>query len=1437
MEIPHLADRLYRTGDLGKYLPDGSILFGGRVDNQVKLRGFRIELEEIDTVLAQAPGIRDGVAIVREDQPGDKRLVAYLEGLSTEEVDLEAVRLFMKKRLPDFMIPGWYIRIPVLPRLPNGKIDRRAVARLPGPDTSSIDLTFPTNPSDAIEEIIAGLWVEVLAIEFPGTQANFFELGGHSLKATQLLSRIRQTFSVELPLRSLFEAPTIAGMASVVRAALSGDHEVDQPICVLERDPVSGIPLVEPPLSFSQQRLWFLDQLDPGNLSYNIPAAVNIVGKLNISALEQSLNQIIHRHESLRTVFVMRAEHPVQIILPDVQIKVEKTGSVITESLAAEFTPDQLEQLPVEIQNWIAGQVQIPFDLSKGPLIRAAILQINEQNQILIVTIHHIVADGWSMGVLIQEVMELYAANDQARDLGQPTTTLKPLELQYADFAAWQRSWLSGAELDRQLSYWKERLEGAPPLLDLPTDRPRPAVKTSHGSLLSFNLSEDLSKTIQSMARQEGVTVYMFLLAAFQTLLYRYTGQDDICLGSAIANRTRPEVQGLIGFFVNTLVLRTDLSGDPAFRELLQRVRETALGAFAHQDLPFEMLVETLQPQRNLSYTPIFQVGFDLQEVPIRNFELTELKLMPVHAHAGTAAFDMLVSINQSPGKLSGSIEYNTDLFDALTIERLLDHFERLLVSITVDPDQAISSLAIFSDAELNQVLIDWNTTEKPFSKERCIHNLFEEQAAQHPENPALFYFATEGVGSQSSFSVREVTYVELDRQANLLARRLNSLGVGPEVLVGISTDRSIEMIVGILGILKAGGAFLPLDPNYPKDRLTFMLQDSQVKIILTQESVRSRIGLLFDGFEVISLDRTMDFGNGDSHLRNNDSIESVDGNDNSQVMPENLAYMIYTSGSTGKPKGTLLQHRGLCNLVEWQRQTFEIDYSSRVLQFSPFSFDASVWEIFMALANGAALCLAMQDILANGIDLARLMKQAGITTVTLPPSVLAVVPEESVTIEALPDLRTVIAAGEACSREIVARWAPGRRFFNAYGPTETTVCASAALINPIQDRNPPIGRPIANFHLYVVDKQLQPVPIGVPGELLIGGVGLARDYHNRPEISREKFIPNPLSVFLRKAGFSDRARDRVYRTGDLVRYRSDGNLDFLGRIDQQVKVRGYRIELGEIETVLRQFNLSILHGSEVEQEPKISADLNLREVAVVVREDQPGDKRIIAFIVPERKPSGISDNGVLEQISFEDQQINEADLVSKLRTFLRNSLPEYMIPSGFVVLETLPLSPSGKIDRKLLETQLVGTIGREQTGKAYEAPRNEVERQLCHICADLLGIPWDEEKSPIGIRDNFFELGGHSLMATQFISRIRNSFQVELPLRTLFEHPMVAELSEKIEELKQIGGGRQTPVIQSVSRETRRMKQTTAGFSSVAAHPPVNPSTASHETPVPDDE
>jgi len=1303
--IPHpfngdVGERLYRTGDLARYLPDGNIEFLGRVDYQVKVRGFRIELGEIEAVLNSHPAIRMTAVIATDDQLGKKRLVAYytLKDETESVPSVSELRHYLEERLPDYMVPAVFMELEAFPLTASGKVDRK---RLPEPEAGRPELGQEyVAPRTATEELLDGIFSQVLGVDKVGIHDNFFELGGHSLLATQLLSRVREAFQVPLELRDVFESPTIFQLGRKIddlRLSASGIQV--PPLVPVPRDG-------DLPLSFAQQRLWFLDQLEPNSPFYNIPTALRLTGKVNLEALEQSIHEIVKRHESLRTTFGSKDGKPFQIIDDQLQLPIEK---IDLRSLDETEREERVRKLALE-------EAQKPFNLTEGPLLRFTLVLLAEQDLVALFTMHHIISDAWSVGIIVREVAILY--ENYAKGKKSP---LPPLPFQYADFAHWQRNWLQGDVLETQLGYWREQLKGAPPMLELPTDRPRPAVQSFHGATLAYQLPGDVASALRELSQQEEATPFMTLLAAFQTLLYRYTGQNDISVGTPIANRTRVETENIVGFFVNTLVLRTVISNQWTFRELLAKVREVALGAYAHQDVPFEMLVEELQPQRDLSHTPLFQVMFVFQNAPLQALELSDLTIKPVEAESGTAKFDLSLVLNESPDGIVASFEYNTDLFDSDTIERIFNSFEVLLHGIITDPDQLVAQLPVLPEQDRQQVLVDWNATQVDFPDNLCVHERFAQLVQQHPDAIAATYQG------------QQLTYSELDRRANQLGRYLQTLGVTADVPVGICMERSLEMVLGIMGTLKAGGAFLPLDPAYPPERLAFMMEDSGIPVLLTQQALVS--ALPQNGARIVALDAEWDDIAG-SHP---DQPLPV------TTSPDNLAYIIYTSGSTGKPKGTMLGHRGLCNLAKAQQQAFDIEVGSKILQFSSLSFDAAVWETVMALLNGGTLCLAPRDQLASGQGLVSVLHDQKINVVTLPPSVVAVMPDA-----ALPDLKVMITAGEKCTAEIVARWGKQRKFFNAYGPTETTVCASMLPVTKHYRQGPPIGRPINNFQLYVLDANWQPVPIGAAGELCVAGVGLARGYLGRPDLTADKFIPNP---------FSQQPGERLYRTGDLVRYLPDGNVEFLGRIDHQVKVRGFRIELGEIEAVLGEHE-------------------HVLDTVVLAREDVPGDRRLVAYVVAE--PGA------------------EVKVV-ELRSYLRERLPEYMVPSFIILLDEFPLTPNGKVDRRALPAP---DQSRPELESEYVEPRTDNERKLAAICAELLNI----EK--VGVYDSFFDLGGHSLLATQFISRLRDAFQVELPLRLIFEKPTIADLVEEIEKQKLMGETQQqSPAIRRVSRDAHRVK------------------------------
>ncbi|HEV7519269.1 MAG TPA: amino acid adenylation domain-containing protein, partial [Thermoanaerobaculia bacterium] len=1289
--------RLYWTGDLARTLPGGEIDFLGRLDHQVKVRGFRIELPEIEATLAAHPAVREVVVVVREDQPGDRRLVAYVVPRQ-EAADLSPVlHAHAAERLPAYLLPSAFVMLPALPLSPNGKVDRSA---LPAPQWhSEVPYTAPRTP---VEEGLVAIWQQVLGRERIGVHDDFFGLGGHSLLATRLISRVRERFQVELPLRRLFAAPTVAGLAAAVATttAVSSVLEIALPAIPPLSPALRGGPL---PLSFSQERLWFLDQLDPGSAAYNIPVALKLCGRLDPAVLAASLQEIVRRHESLRTTFatIEGGEGvPAQVIAP------------ISETTLAVPRID-LRGLPAgdrerELRRLALAEAGRPFDLAHGPLLRATLAQLAESEHAALLTMHHIVSDGWSTEVLIRELCALYAS----RLLGRPSP-LPELALQYADFAHWQRSYLSGEVLARELAYWQGALAGAA-TLDLPTDRPRPPMRRGRGAICRFSLPAEWTDDLERVSRAAGGTLFMTLLAGLAALLSRYTGQEDVAVGSPVANRTRREIEGLIGFFVNTLLLRTGCSQDPSFRDLVAAVRRTALSAYEHQDVPFEKVVEELSPERDPSRTPLFQVMLVLQNASRDFLELPGLTLEPMSVDGETAKFDLTLALSEGSAGLSGAWEYDRDLFEAATVARLSGHFANLLAGAMARDGSRLSELPLLGDAERQQVLVQWNETGSAPAAGSCLHELFAAQVARTPEATAL-------IDGERRFSYRA-----LDAWANRLARHLRRVGVGPEVRVGLFVERSARMVAAMLAVLKAGGAYVGLDPRYPQDRLAFMLKDAAAAVLLTEESL---LPLLPEhGAWVVRLDA----GEGGDALFAVESEEPLD-RAWQAAGPGNLAYLIYTSGSTGKPKGVAIEHASAAALVGWAGEVFPAAALSGVLASTSICFDLSVFEIFVPLSWGGRVILA-----ENALALPSLPAAPEVTLVNTVPSVIA----ELVRSGALPaGAATVNLAGEALKRELVEEIyrQPGvRQVFNLYGPSEDTTYSTWAAVPPAAADAlgaPAIGRPIAGTRAYLLDARLVPVPLGVPGELYLAGAGLARGYLGRPELTAERFVPDP---------FSEIGGERLYRTGDLARYRPearpDGDLEYLGRLDHQVKVRGFRIELGEVEAAL-------------------AAHPAVAEAAVLVREEAAGGRGLVAYVMPRDAAAGPA-------------------LAATLRSDLGRRLPDYMVPARFAVLEHLPLTPNGKVDRKALAAlrAVIPDLEGEGAPAGSIAPVTSGEKLLAGIWEQLLGI------EQVGANDNFFALGGHSLLATRLAARVQQTFGVALPLRWVFEAPTVATLAARIE-------------------------------------------------------
>jgi len=1065
------------------------------------------------------------------------------------------------------------------------------------------------------------------------------------------------------------------------------------------------------PASFGQQRLWFLDQFEPGSPYYNIPSVYRLTGHFSPEVFKRTIQEIVRRHESLRTTFSSERGEPLQIVSPRLEVDVPL---IDLDGLSDHEREREAMRLAQE-------EAQTPFDLAVGPLFRSRVVRIGVRDHLIFLTLHHIIADGWSMAVLTREIAALYAAFLK----GKPSP-LSDLPIQYPDYARWQREWMQGEVLQKQLRYWQNQLDGCPELLEMPTDRPRPSVYTNVGATESIEFSRELTAALNGVCRREGVTMFMLLLAAFQTLLSRYSGQKDISVGTPIANRTQAEVEGLIGLFINTLVLRSNLDGDPPFTELLRRVREVTLGAYAHQDLPFEMLVDSLQLDRDMSHTPLFQVMFILQNVPQSIEVLPDVRLAQVNVEMGTATFDMTLSATESPDGILASVEYNTDLFDAATIRRLLRHFGNVLEDVCRHPDQRLSSLSVLSRVEEHQIVRTWNSVEQTLPG-LCIHQLIENRAAAGRETIAVV--AGEG----------RLSYGELNARANKLARYLRRLGAGPEVRVGMCMEKSLEMIVGVLAVLKSGAAYVPVDPAQPAERLEYMVDDSRSAILLTQSDLVEGLPS-FDG-PVFCLDRDWD------------QVEAEEsGNLGLDVAFESLAYMIYTSGTTGKSKGTMVSHRSLLNAyIAWEHEYTLETIARSHLQMANFAFDVFSGDFVRALCSGGKLVLCPREFLLDAERLYDLVVREEVTIAEFVPAVLRnLVQHLEETGKTLAFMKVLIAGSDIWYvgeyRKFLRFIVPETRLINSFGLTEATIDTTyfeAADLDLPEERLVPIGRPFANSQVYILDRHGRSAPIGVAGEIYVGGKGLARGYHGRADLTAEKFVPNPFAL---------QPGERLYQTGDLARYLPDGNIEFLGRADHQIKVRGFRVELGEIETAITLYP-------------------GVKEGVVLVREDSPGDKILVAYVVPVTR-DGYS--------------------TGALRKFLLEKVPDYMVPSAFVVLDALPLTPNGKVDRKALPAPDGGS---RDTGEEYLAPRTAVEETMASLWSDVLGV------ERVGVHDNFFMLGGHSLLATQLVSRIRETFEVELPLRKVFETPTVASLAEAVETGQRRGALPKAPLIVPVPR------------------------------------
>ncbi|EPA6882868.1 pyoverdine non-ribosomal peptide synthetase PvdD [Pseudomonas aeruginosa] len=1269
------GERLYRTGDLARFQADGNIEYIGRIDHQVKVRGFRIELGEIEAALAGLAGVRDAV-VLAHDGVGGTQLVGYVVADSAEDAERlrESLRESLKRHLPDYMVPAHLMLLERMPLTVNGKLDRQA---LPQPDASLSQQAYRA-PGSELEQRIAAIWSEILGVERVGLDDNFFELGGHSLLATRVISRVRQEQQLDASLKALFERPVLEAFAQGLERTT---------------DAVSTIPLADRQqplaLSFAQERQWFLWQLEPESAAYHIPSALRLRGRLDVDALQRSFDSLVERHETLRTRFRLEGGRSYQQVQPAVSVSIER------EQFGEEGLIERIQAIVVQ-----------PFDLERGPLLRVNLLQLAEDDHVLVLVQHHIVSDGWSMQVMVEELVQLYAAYSRGLEVALPA-----LPIQYADYALWQRSWMEAGEKERQLAYWTGLLGGEQPVLELPFDRPRPARQSHRGAQLGFELSRELVEAVRALAQREGASSFMLLLASFQALLYRYSGQADIRVGVPIANRNRVETERLIGFFVNTQVLKADLDGRMGFDELLAQARQRALEAQAHQDLPFEQLVEALQPERNASHNPLFQVLFNHQS-EIRSVtpevQLEDLRLEGLAWDGQTAQFDLTLDIQEDENGIWASFDYATDLFDASTVERLAGHWRNLLRGIVANPRQRLGELPLLDAPERRQTLSEWNPAQRECAVQGTLQQRFEEQVRQRPQAVALI------------LDEQRLSYGELNARANRLAHCLIARGVGADVPVGLALERSLDMLVGLLAILKAGGAYLPLDPAAPEERLAHILDDSGVRLLLTQGHLLERLPRQA-GVEVLAIDGLV-----------------LDGYAESDPLPtlsaDNLAYVIYTSGSTGKPKGTLLTHRNALRLFSATEAWFGFDERDVWTLFHSYAFDFSVWEIFGALLYGGRLVIVPQWVSRSPEDFYRLLCREGVTVLNQTPSafkqLMAVACSADMATQQ-PALRYVIFGGEALDLQSLRPWF--QRFgdrqpqlVNMYGITETTVHVT---YRPVSEADlegglvSPIGGTIPDLSWYILDRDLNPVPRGAVGELYIGRAGLARGYLRRPGLSATRFVPNP---------FPGGAGERLYRTGDLARFQADGNIEYIGRIDHQVKVRGFRIELGEIEAAL--------------------AGLAGVRDAVVLAHDGVGGTQLVGYVVAD---------------SAEDAE----RLRESLRESLKRYLPDYMVPAHLMLLERMPLTVNGKLDRQALP-QPDASLSQQ----AYRAPGSELEQRIAAIWAEILGV------ERVGLDDNFFELGGHSLLLLMLKERIGDTCQATLSISQLMTHASVAEQAACIE-------------------------------------------------------
>jgi amino acid adenylation domain-containing protein len=1273
--VPNLfepGERMYRTGDLGYLRADGALAYAGRRDAQVKVRGFRVELGEIEAALARHPDARQAVVLARPGAGGTNELAAYVAGVAAE--DPSALRRFLADILPDYMVPAEIIALDGLPLTPNGKVDRAALGALRASAAPREEVADAAGPRSAIEEKLCEIWRDVLQVPSLGITDDFFELGGHSLVATRIVSRVYRDLSAEINISDIFLNPTIEQLAAVIEgAARAADAG--------ELRPVEPQPFY--PLSRAQQRMWVLHQLDPRGVIYNIARAYLLDGPLDLDAFRRAIRALVARHEALRTTFAVVDGAPAQRVHEELPFEIREID------LRGEPHAEE------RVRAVFFADAQTPFDLERGPLFRVHLLRLEERRHVQCFNIHHVLIDVWSTNILFDDLIALY--NAFAR--GDPDP-LAPLPLQYKDFAAWQRRFERTEAFRQQRRYWHAELAGELPTLELPTDRPRPRVKTWHGALQRFELSPEQSEAVRALSHEESSSVFITMLAVFKVLLYRLSGQDDILVGTPVVDRPDEVLERQVGLYLNTIVLRSRLSGEEPFRAFLARLTRAVLETYDNKSYPFDLLADELVPERDASRNPLFDVLVIGYNLPETKGGLRGVEMRPLHydRELDRSQFDLTIDF-EDRDVIFGELEYNTDLFDAATIERMLGHFQVLLAGALASPDRCIAELSLLTGIERQLLVEGYNATAAVLDG-APVHQRIAAQADRTPQATAVVF---EGA---------RLTYRELDRRANQLAHHLRRFGVGPDVPVAVCLDRSIEMVIALLGILKAGGAYLPLDPSYPKGRLQFMVADAGAAVLITEERLADRLYL--STRHVVRIDRAWA-----AIGRESESPPHV------PLSEQNLVHVIYTSGSTGKPKGVMSTHGGLRNRLLWGQATYPLSLEDRVLQKTPFGFDVSVWELFWPLLTGAILVMARPGGHQDPSYLVRTLVEERITTVHFVPSMLRAFLDDP-DVERCRSVRQVFCSGEALPYELQERYfarleAP---LYNLYGPTEASIEVSHWTCQRRGERQiVPIGRPIANAQLHVLDALMQPAPIGVAGELYLGGAGLARGYIGRPDLTAERFVPDPFGP----------PGARLYRSGDRARRLPDGAIEYLGRLDDQIKIRGLRIELGEIASALMD-------------------QAGVRDAVVVAR-----GERLVAYVVLDEA----------------------AAPVEELKRALKERLPGYMVPPSFVVMRELPRTPSGKIDRKALPEP----DGESDGAAAYVAPRTPPEQMLTGMIADALG------RERIGIDDDFFERGGHSLKAMSLLLRLRERLDCPISLVDLYDHPTARTLAAWVEERRAATG------------------------------------------------